>query len=291
LSVRRRTLQTELTRRADTVSRIRDGDQCRCSFNQGTRDLLGGSCHAPLANTATTSELELSGHQLLEYEIPMDQERTEQLAFRRQRRAGMIAIAAATPVAIILWLAIAYLTPPLGGMESLGSRMLLTLKCWCLAVLFCLVPGVEVVAHERMVTPAFDPLSGFETRRLRVNQRYLQNTLEQIVVFAAALFGLAAYSPDCSAMRAVVATTAVWITARFGFWIGYHQSAAMRGLGAPGMALSMIVLLYVAGRIGFEAGGSLGAAVPIVGFLAIEALLFRVTRPVAPFGREPRGRS
>jgi hypothetical protein len=31
--------------------------------------------------------------------------------------------------------------------------------------------------------------------------------------------------------------------ARFAFWIGYHRSAAMRGLGAPGMALSMIVLV------------------------------------------------
>jgi uncharacterized MAPEG superfamily protein len=103
------------------------------------------------------------------------------------------------------------------------------------------VLGVEAVAHERLVSPAFDPLSGFETRRLRVNQRYPQNTLEQVVVFAAALFGLAAYSPDGSAMRAIVASTAVWILARFAFWIGYHRGAAMRGLGAPSMALSTIM--------------------------------------------------
>jgi uncharacterized MAPEG superfamily protein len=158
--------------------------------------------------------------------------------------------------------------------------MLFTLKCCCLAVLFCLVTGVEAVAHERLSSPAFDPLSGFETRRLRVNQRYLQNTLEQILVFAAGLFCLAAYSPDGSAMRAVLATTIVWILARAAFWIGYHRSAAMRGLGAPGMALSMIVLLYVAGRIGYEAGGFVGAAVPVVAFLAIEAFLFRATLPL-----------
>ena len=158
--------------------------------------------------------------------------------------------------------------------------MLFTLKCCCLAVLFCLVTGVEAVAHERLSSSAFDPLSGFETRRLRVNQRYLQNTLEQILVFAAGLFGLAAYSPDGSAMRAVLATTVVWVLARFAFWIGYHRSAAMRGLGAPGMALSMIVLLYVAGRIGYEVGGFVGAAVPVMGFLAIEVCLFRATRPL-----------
>jgi O-antigen/teichoic acid export membrane protein len=95
--------------------------------------------------------------------------------------------------------------------------MVFTLKCSCLAVLFCLVTGVEAVAHERLSSPAFDPLSGFETRRLRVNQRYLQNTLEQILVFVAGLFGLAVYSPDGSAMRAVLATTVVWILARFAF--------------------------------------------------------------------------
>src|SRR3954454_3235111 len=49
--------------------------------------------------------------------------------------------------------------------------------------------------------------------------------------------------------------------------------ARMRGLGAPGMALSMIMLLYVAGRIGYDAAGAVGAAVPLVTFFAIEACL------------------
>ena len=198
--------------------------------------------------------------------------------FLRQRLAGIGAITAAMPVALLLWLAIAYLTPTLAGMASLDARMLFTLKCCCLAVLFCLVTGVEAVAHERLFSLAFDPLAGFETRRLRINQRYLQNTLEQILVFAVGLFGLAAYSPDGSAMRAVMATTVVWILARFAFWIGYHRSAAMRGIGAPGMALSLIVLLYVAGRIGYEVGGIVGAAVPVIAFLAIEVFLFWATR-------------
>ena len=202
--------------------------------------------------------------------------------FIRQRRAGMTAIAAAMPVALLLWLGVVYLVPPLAGMDSLDSRMLFTLKCCCLAVLFCLVTGVEAVAHERLFSPAFDPLIGFETRQLRVNQRYLQNTLEQVMVFGVGLFGLAAYSPDGSSMRAVLATTIVWILARFAFWIGYHRSAAMRGLGAPGMALSMIVLLYVAGRIGFEVGGFLGTVALVVAFLAIEVFLFRATRLVQP---------
>jgi hypothetical protein len=201
-----------------------------------------------------------------------------QANFVRQRRLSMTAIGASLPVALLLWLVVAYLVPPFTGMDSVGDRMLFTLKCWCVAVLFCLVTGVEAVAHERLVSPAFDPLSGYETRRLQVNQRYLQNTLEQMLVFSAALFGLAAYSPGGAAMRTVLATTVVWILARFAFWIGYHRSAAMRAAGAPAMCLSMIVLLYVAARIGYEAGGIGGAAAPIIVFLAIEAFLFHATR-------------
>lgn len=203
---------------------------------------------------------------------------SQQTAFVHQRRSGMIVIGLAMPVGLVLWLAIVFLTPPLIGMDTIGVRMVFTLKCFCVAVLFCLVMGVEAVAHERLVSPAFDPLSNFETKRLRINQRYLQNTLEQVVIFAAALFGLAAYSANGSSMRAVLATAVVWILARFAFWIGYHRSAAMRGLGAPGMALSMIVLLYVASRVGLDVAGAIGAAVVVGLFIAIEAFLFIATR-------------
>ncbi|HSV01951.1 MAG TPA: MAPEG family protein [Phenylobacterium sp.] len=197
--------------------------------------------------------------------------------FRQQRRAGMAAIAVAAAVAAALWFAIDRLTPPIAGMEMLAARMVFALKCWAAAVLFCLVGGVEAVAHERLTSPAFDPLAGYETKRLRVNQRYLQNTLEQTVVFAAALFGLAAYAANGSGMRAVVATTVVWILARFAFWIGYHRSAAMRGLGAPSMALSMLVLIYVVARFGGELAGWAGAAAVVAAFLALEGVLFWAT--------------
>jgi hypothetical protein len=199
--------------------------------------------------------------------------------FRRQRRAGIVAIAIGVAVAVGLWVAINRFAPPLGGMETLSARMLFTLKCCAVAILFCLVSGVEAVAHERLVSPAFDPLAGFETRRLLVNKQYLQNTLEQSVIFSAAMFGLAAYCPSGAAMRAVVATAVIWVLGRFAFWIGYHRSAAMRGLGAPSMALSMIVLIYVAWRFGDELAGPIGGAIPVALFLGVEALLFWATRP------------
>jgi uncharacterized MAPEG superfamily protein len=199
--------------------------------------------------------------------------------WRGQRRIGMASIAVSSVVALVLWLVVRQFAPALPGMDSLGARMAFALKCVCVAILFCLATGIEAVAHERLRSPAFDPLLGHETRRLRVNLRYLQNTLEQSILFAAGLFGLAAYSPGGAAMRAVEATAIVWVLARFAFWIGYHRSAALRGAGAPGMALNLIVLLYVCARFGMEMAGNAGAAAAVGAFLLIEAFLFRATRP------------
>ncbi len=193
----------------------------------------------------------------------------------RERRATMLPIALALPVAIALWLAVAYLVPPPAGVEGVPARLLFALKCVCVAASFCLATGVEAVAHERLVSPAIDPLRGYETRRLRVNQRYLQNTLEQFVLYAVGLFGLAVYS---ARPGPVLATTVVWIAARAAFWIGYHRGSAQRAYGAPGLALSLAVLLYVCARFGFELAGTVGAVAPIVLFLAIEAVLFWGTR-------------
>ncbi|HEY6662908.1 MAG TPA: hypothetical protein VIZ66_08290 [Sphingomicrobium sp.] len=198
--------------------------------------------------------------------------------WRVQRRSGMAAIAVSTVISLGLWLALYRLLPPLAGMDSIGARMLVALKCTVVATLFCLVAGVEAVAHERLQSDAFDPLGGHQTSRLAVNLRYLQNTLEQLVVFTVGLFGLAAYLTSGEAMRALPATTAVWIVNRFAFWIGYHRSAAMRGLGAPSMMIGLLMLLYVTARIGGELAGTAGAVIAILAFLAIEAVLFWKTR-------------
>ena len=198
--------------------------------------------------------------------------------WRQERQSGMAAIAASMAISAIVWLALWQFLPPLRGMDSLEARMLVALKCVAFGTLFCFVAGIEAVAHERLQSNAFDPLQGHQTERLRVNLRYLQNTLEQLIVFAVGLFGLAAYLDSGSAMRIVIASTVVWILNRFAFWIGYHRSAAMRGLGAPSMVIGLVMLLYVLARIGGDIAGTAGTIVAIALFLALEAVLFLKTR-------------
>jgi len=198
---------------------------------------------------------------------------------RRQRSIAMKWILVAAPVTLALWLGIYHWLPPLAGMDDPLARLCLAIRCCCVAILLCFVTGIEAVAHERLRSPAINPLAGHETQRLRINLRYLQHTLEQLMVFVPGLLGLAFYCSDGTTMRAVVATTVTWIVGRAGFWIGYHCGALYRAIGAPGMAQSMIVLLYVCARFGNDVAGPAGAIAPLVLFGAIEAYLFYATRP------------
>jgi hypothetical protein len=198
----------------------------------------------------------------------------------RDQRIILTEIAVASVLSVALWFAVDRLWPPIAA-QGLAERLAFALKCVCVATLFCLVMGVEAVAHERLRSPAIDPLAGYATRRMTVNLRYLQQTLEQLAVFAAALLGFACYATGADGLRAVAATTAVWIVGRIAFWIGYHRGAPHRAVGAPGMALGMLLLVYVCVRFGAELAGTAGAVIVITLFVAAEAALFFVTGPRA----------
>jgi hypothetical protein len=184
----------------------------------------------------------------------------------QQRRITLTGIAAGTLAMAVLWLALlSYLPPP-----ATANAFVTALASCAVAALLTLVAGVEAVAHERLVTPAIDPLAGFETQRMRVNHRFLANTVEQFIVFAAGLLLLSFYA----APRILVIVTIVWVLARWAYWIGYHRSPLLRGIGAPGMLQSMIVLLYAVYRFGWDAYGKGAGIALLLIFAGIEAYLF-----------------
>lgn len=183
-----------------------------------------------------------------------------------QRRTTLSGIMLSAPATLLLWwLLWKYLPDPVDA-----NSLRVAIQCCAVAALMALVAGVEAVAHERLFTAAIDPLAGVETKRMRVNFRYLSNTLEQYVVFAAGTLALSLYV----SAKTLVIVTIVWVLARWAFWIGYHKSPLMRGVGAPGMMQSMIVLLYVAYRFGSDAYGAPVGIGLLVLFGLIEAILF-----------------
>jgi MAPEG family len=182
-----------------------------------------------------------------------------------------LAVALSLPLAGLLWFAL-YEHLPAPAMD----RQAFALGCIGAALLLTLLPGIEAVAHERLFTPAIDPLAGKDSPRLIVNQRFVQNTLEQSAIFAAGLLLLAHYD----SANAVAATAITWVLGRWAFWIGYHIAPVWRGLGVFSMFQSLVVLAYGAGCFAFELGGWPGVAVLIGPFAAIEAWLFlRLSRP------------
>jgi len=195
-----------------------------------------------------------------------------------QQRTLAMGVVLALPVAIGLWVGIDRLMPPVPGMTTQIARALFALHCVGVAVLLALLPGIEAVAHERLVTPAIDPLAGAESPRLRVNQRYVQNTIEQLWLFVPGLLMLAVQARDGASMRAVVACTIVWVLARWTFWIGYHFGSRFRSAGLVGMGQSMVVLFYCVWRFGYLWLGLPGAIGLIAPFVAAELFIMGMLR-------------
>jgi len=188
-----------------------------------------------------------------------------------QRRTIFAAIGASFLVAAALWYLLLRVLPAPAGVGAAETEA----GCIAVAALLALLPGIEAIAHERFVTSAVNPLAGVETPRLRVNFRYLSNTVEQFLVFAAGLLALAAYWPP----RLLIIATIVWVLARWAFWIGYHKDPLWRAVGAPGMLQSLLLLLYAAYRFGSDAYGTGAGIALVVTFAVIEAILtWSVTR-------------
>lgn len=191
---------------------------------------------------------------------------------RPQQRGTLLAtIAASFFVAAALWWLLFRFLPEPANLLPVQTAV----GCIAVAALLTVFAGIEAIAHERFVTAAVNPLAGVETPRLRVNFRYLSNTVEQFIVFATGLLALAAYwSP-----RLLIIVAIVWVLARWAFWIGYHKDPLWRAIGAPGMLQSILVLLYVAWRFGRDSYGSAAGIALVIIFLVIEAILFwAVTR-------------
>lgn len=187
-------------------------------------------------------------------------------------RSAVVQIGLASLIAAVIWWGCARFIPS-SDMPDAFDRVMFALKCSAVAILLTFLTGLEAVSHERLTSEAFDPLAGKETKSILVNLRYLQNTLEQLILFVPGLLLLAAYSDAGSVTQTVSAATLVWIVARIAFWIGYRRGPQYRIAGLVGMMQSMIVLLYVCARFGYELGGFWGASVPLALFALAETVL------------------
>jgi hypothetical protein len=138
-------------------------------------------------------------------------------------------------VAIAVWRGLAAIIPvdiAAGLPERLGLGCAALLPAVCVLNLMILVQ-----MRLRAQSGAVDPLAGHDGMLLRVNQRALTNTVEQLAGFAPALLALAGRTPP-GGMRYVVAAGVVFALARLAFWGGYLLGPLAR---APGMASTFAI--------------------------------------------------
>jgi MAPEG family protein len=136
------------------------------------------------------------------------------------------------------------LTPP-GGID-VAFRLEYALKCEVFAAL-CLLAGVGAIANRRFFIP--DAIGGGPTPSLEIEQRYLENTLEQLVLAMVAHLALVVVVPDDS-IRAVAILVMLFVIGRATFWIGYHISGPARAFGfATTFYPTVAVYVYVVSRI------------------------------------------
>lgn len=136
------------------------------------------------------------------------------------------------------------LTPP-GGIEP-SWRLEYALRCDFFAAL-CLLAGVAKIANRRFVIP--DAIGGGPSPSIEIDQRYLQNTLEQLVLAIVAHLALVTIVVPES-IRAVAVLVALFVIGRVTFWIGYHYSGPARAFGfATTFYPTVAVYAYVASRI------------------------------------------
>ena len=176
---------------------------------------------------------------------------------------------------VVVWFGVTWVSPALDGMDVLGNRMMVALACFTVAMLFTLALMIEAISHMRLFTPSIDPLAAQESLSMRVDFRVLSNTLEQSVLFAPALFGLAYFARSGAEMRSVFAYTAIWIIARLVFWVSYHVDQSLRAAGLVGSAITLVILVWNAMRFAGQYFGPVGEFLVVALFSAAEIVVLR----------------
>lgn len=157
------------------------------------------------------------------------------------RKATFIAIAVGTvSYPIALWIAWRS-WPEVAPIASAGDRVAYAAELLvAVAVLVLLI--VSRLFRTFDTAKAEDPFANAESQRWRVNQRVLQNTVEQAMIFVPAMLALAA-RVDADHVRILPVLTALWCAGRLLFWIGYRLKPVLRGPGFEWTLYTSLVAL------------------------------------------------
>lgn len=115
---------------------------------------------------------------------------------------------------------------------------------WNAVAIIPLFLAIAAVGNERFKCPSIDPLAGKPSAKMVVNNRVVDNTVQQFLLFATATLAVAT-SADGNQIRIVAAAAIVFVILRIAFWIGYRIDPIYRAFGMGGtMYLNLFLLGY-----------------------------------------------
>ena len=136
---------------------------------------------------------------------------------------------------------------PVGKVADFPSdleKLVYTIKWQSISIMMLLF-GVQRVAGIRRTTTALDPLHGKSEDLLLVEARYLQNTVEQLLLNLTGQVVLSLYVSAAVLTRIIPTLVALFVTGRVLFYIGYKLDPLKRGLGfAMTYIPSVLVHMY-----------------------------------------------
>ena len=142
---------------------------------------------------------------------------------------GMVTGAATTILVISLG---SYLLPP--GSEArfptAVDKVVYTLR-WQSVTALTFIFGISRIATMRFHTPAIDPIAGKGEGLIAVDLRYLQNTLEQLVLSVLGQVILSTYLSASSVPRIIPSLVGLFVLGRILFYYGYAKGPLYRAVG------------------------------------------------------------
>ena len=146
-----------------------------------------------------------------------------------------------------LWYLTLVMASPIGPL-TVADRIAYALG----ANVFALVPlfiMLVTVGNARFFSEAIDPTRHAEDKHMKIDGRVADNTLQQNFVFFVATLAVSTVIPS-EQLQLIWAAAAVFVVARFIFWIGYRFHPLYR---APGMSatayLNLGIIFYTLLRL------------------------------------------
>ena len=129
------------------------------------------------------------------------------------------------------------------------ARLQFTIQCDVFATLMLLF-GIALVANQRFFSPSAISGDTSETdESIIINVRYIQNTIEQIILLFITHITLAIVLTSVE-MRLIPILVSLFIWGRIFFWVGYHYNPISRAFGfATTFYPTAIALIYCCYRV------------------------------------------